>query len=279
MMSDVLPYTMYDSMDYASVVDTPAPQGFAKRDAPMVQSRTEQPAANRDLPPMHSQPPLHALPAQGATGGGGGTAVEQKPQEDIQLGFEDVAPKGADIGNYHNYFDLIYIIVAVLAVDVIVIAMTRFFPELLGSNLNRWYDLFGLNAVIADVLIIVIGFLITRYVYTGYIKPKYGDGKWSPLMFTGSLVGVQLIHDLAFHFGVVTQVPRGANLMMDIFKDYAAAAGAKILFGDALMMIASSAFAIMLKGQPGHIVAAIASVFGYVLPYLLYQKNQFSVLR
>jgi hypothetical protein len=264
MQSDVLPFTAYDSMEYSTVQQLPAPQGFVKRDdVPMMQTRKP------DAPNM-----LHPPPQQGATGGGGGVAVKQKPQEDIDLDdFEDMSPKETDIGDYKNMKDLIYIVIAVLAVDVAVIFLTRFFPEVFGTNLNRWYDLFGLNAVIADVMIIVIGFIIARYVYTGFVKNKFADGKWSPLWFTGTIVGTQLVHDLAFYYGIITQVPRGHNAMMDVFKDYAASGGGKILVGDAFMVIVSVALSMFLKPLAPHIIASFASLVTYALPYILYTKR------
>ena len=66
MQSDILPFTAYDSMSYSTVNDVMPPAGFARRDAPQVQTRQEQ--------PREQMPPLNAPPAQGATGGGGGTA-------------------------------------------------------------------------------------------------------------------------------------------------------------------------------------------------------------
>ncbi len=280
MQSDVLPFTMYDSMgydSYTSVNSQPNPAGFARRDAPMVQTRA--PDMPQMMPTMYSESgQAHGVPPQGATGGGGGTAVKQAPQEDIQLGFT-VDNSRKDISDYSNMKDLLYIFLAVLFIDVIVIFMVKFLPELMGASLNRWYDLFGLNAVLADVLIIFIGFILARYIYTGYVKEKFADGRWSPMMFTGTLVGTQLIHDLLFYFGVINQVPRGHNAMMDVFKDYAASGGAKILFGDALMMIGSAAVAMILKTQPMHLVASFGSIVAYALPYILYTKNQFSVLR
>jgi hypothetical protein len=263
MQSDVLPFTMYDSMNYSTVQDTLPPNGFVRRD-------------NATPPPL---PQIQQIQNQQQ-------APQQQPakastsQNDIDLdAYLDTSPKANDIGNYKNMKDLLYIIIAVLAVDVAVIFMTRYFPEVFGQSLNRWYDLFGLNAVIADVMIIFIGFLIARYVYTGYIKEKFADGKWSPLWFTGTLVGTQFIHDLAFYFGIITQIPRGHNAMMDVFKDYAASGGAKILLGDAFMCIASIGTAVILKQQPMHLVAAFGSLVAYALPYILYTKNQYSVIR
>ncbi len=273
MQSDVLPFTLYDSMDYSSVNSMPPPPGFAKRDMPHMQSRQDMPAVS-----LQEQPPLHPPPPQGATGGGGGTAVEQKPQADIELQFEDMRGAQKDISNYKRISDFLFIFIAVLVVDVVIIVLARYFPDIFGSNLNRWYDLFGLNAVIADVLIIVIGFVIGRYVYTNYVKEKFVDGEWSPVWFTGTLVVVQLVHDLLFYFGVIKQLPPGHNSMIDLMRTYGETGGAKILFGDAAMMTASSFLAMALKASPGHIVSSVGLVALYVLPYILYTKKQSSVV-
>jgi len=293
MQSDVLPYTMYDSMNYSSVNEIGPPSGFERRDAPQLQVRRQEPPIQSPMqsqqqqqlpqqlqqqapPPMYNQYSSQEAPKQTNNDILRQIALNE---ESIDLGEEPVKPKGADIGNYKNIKDILYIVLAVLFVDVLVICMVRFLPEVFGQSLNRWYDLFGLSAVLADVLIIVIGFVIARYVYTLYVKPKYGEGKWSPFMFTGVVVGTQLLHDLAFYYGIIQQVPRGQNMMIDVFKDYAAAGGAKILFGDAIMMVLSSVIAMSLKSQPMHIVSSFGLVVSYVLPYILYTKNQFSVLK
>ena len=59
---------------------------------------------------------------------------------------------------------------SILLIDVIVIIIARF-TGLFGSVINIWYDKFGLNAVLADVLIIFLGFLVARWIYTKYLKP------------------------------------------------------------------------------------------------------------
>jgi hypothetical protein len=263
MQSDVLPYTAYDSMQYETVQQTPDPQGFARRDAPAVQSV-------QDPPPMPPAPNV-GQPTKKVT-----QKLQQRPEPELQgpdIDLVELAPKkvGADISNYKNVSDLSYILLAVLAVDVIVIFLVRFFPDVFGSSLNRWYDLFGLSAVIADVLIIVIGFVIARYIYTLWVKNKFAEGKWSPAYFTGTLVLTQLLHDILFYYGVITQVPRGHNTMIDVFKDYSSG-GPKILAGDAAMMVGSSVIAIALKGMSPHLVASFGLLVAYALPYILYTK-------
>lgn len=176
----------------------------------------------------------------------------------------------SDISEVSEVSDWWFILLGILLVDVIVILLSRHFPEILGKNLNIWYDKFGLNAVLADVLIIAIGFAIARYVYTWYIKPKIG---WNPLWFVGLLLLIQLIHDVLFYVGVILPIPRGMNAMMDVFKDYSKAGG-KILAGDAGMMIGSAIFAMWLKAAPPDISSSVGLLTVYTLPYSLYTKWQ-----
>lgn len=274
MQSDILPFTAYDSMEYETVQNVAPPAGFARRDAPAVQTRYDP-----SPPPMQQTPNLGGLTAQPTQ------TQEQKLNyrgeveiaddmggTDIDLIDEPPKKKGADISNYKDTMDFFYIFLAVLAVDVIVIFLVRFYPNFFGSYINKWYDLFGLSAVIADVVIIVIGFAIARYAYSFYIKKKFAGGKWSPAIFTGTLVVTQLLHDLGFYYGVITQVPRSTNLMLDVFKDYAASGGYKILAADAGMMVGSSILSIVLKGAAPHLTALFGLLTLYALPYILYQK-------
>jgi len=151
-------------------------------------------------------------------------------------------------------------------VDVVIILAARYYPNFFGSNLNIWYDRFGLSAVLADVLIIALGFAIARYVYTFFFKSSIG---WSPLYFTILLVLVQVIHDIFFYLFVIVPIPRGVNEMMDVLKDYSKA-GAKIIVGDAGLMIGSAFVAMVLKSLPSNVSAELGLLTVYTLPYALY---------
>jgi hypothetical protein len=177
----------------------------------------------------------------------------------------------SDISVVGEVSDWWFILLGILLVDVIVILLARHFPQVLGKNLNIWYDKFGLEAVLADVLIIAIGFAIARYVYTWFLAPSIG---WNPLWFVGLLLVIQLIHDVLFYVGVILPIPRGLNEMMDVFKDYSKA-GAKILAGDAAMMVGSAILAMWLKSAPPDVTASIGLLTVYTLPYSLYTKPTF----
>jgi hypothetical protein len=181
--------------------------------------------------------------------------------------------KWKDISDYYEVADWIYIGIAVLIVDIVVLFLVRYFPDFFGKAINVWYNRFKLSAVIADVFIILIGFALSRYVYTEYIYEKYD---WNPAYFTGLTVGIQIVHDVLFYFGVIKPIEPGRNAMMDVFKEYAASGGAKVVAADSAMMIGSSVLSMLLKAAPAHLVAFIGLMSVYTLPYILETRNQFS---
>jgi hypothetical protein len=181
----------------------------------------------------------------------------------------------ADISEYEELKDWVYIFIAVVVVEVILLFLVRYFPEFFGKFLNVWYNRFKLSAVGADILIIMIGIGIARYVYTEFIYPSQD---WNPLYFTGTAVGVQILHDILFYFGVIRALPEGHNAMIDVFKQYGTEKGAGAILGDSILVIASCIVAMLLKSFPDHVNAIVGIGSAYVVPYILETKNQFSSL-
>lgn len=173
-----------------------------------------------------------------------------------------------DISDYKETSDLWLILAAILLIDVIVIIIARF-TGLFGTTINAWYTRFGLGAVAADVGIIFLGFLVARYIYTAYLKPRYG---WDAWIFTAVLIAIQLVHDTLFYMGVIRPMTRGDNAMIDTFKTYADECGWKILVADAGMVAASAGVAMAYKSAPAHTVAAATGLAAYAVPYLLAAK-------
>ena len=92
--------------------------------------------------------------------------------------------------------------------------------------LKLWYDKFGLAAVSADVLSLMLGVLIATFIF----PTAYG------LQLVFGAIFVQLLHDLFFYFVVIQGLPQGQNSMIDVFKSYASEGGWTILLADALMI-------------------------------------------
>lgn len=156
------------------------------------------------------------------------------------------------------------LILAILIVDVLVLFLVRYFPRVMGTPLNTWYTKFGLLAVISDVTIIAIGFWLARWIFRNWF-----GGRGGLLMFLGVLVSVQAVHDMLFYWGVIRPIPRGVNAMMDVFKDYADSAGAKIVVGDAGLMLASAAVFLGLTKLPVEAQWFAGLMAAYTLPYIL----------
>ena len=178
-----------------------------------------------------------------------------------------------DVSDVFELSDWLYIGVGVLLIELFFVFLIRYYPEIFGKSVNVWYNRFKLSAVIADVGIILIGFAIARYVYSHYIYPNFD---WNPAYFTMTTVGVQVIHDILFYFGVIKTVPPGENAMMDVFRGYAEEKGAKIILADSSMMVGSSLLSMAMKSLAPHTVVFIGLLAAYAVPYILETRNQYS---
>ena len=179
-----------------------------------------------------------------------------------------------NISNYTVESDLFYIFIGILTVDVVVLFLARYY-KIGGKYLNEWYDNFHILAVISDVFIIFIGFLIARYIYTKFFFDRFG---WNAVYFILLLVAVQAIHDVLFYLLVIRNVPTGTNDMIDTFKRYAEDLGGKIIGGDALLMISSALIAMLYKLAPPHLTYSLFAIVLYMLPYAIYTKNPYAVI-
>ena len=171
-----------------------------------------------------------------------------------------------DITNYKNIGDWFYLVPAVLVVDVIVIFLSKYpgnNPTFKVNSLNEWYTKFGLSAVASDVLSILLGLMVTRYIYTSMNLKN-------PLLFLLILVLCQLAHDIFFYTQVILKLPKGHNQMIDVFKSYADENGAKVLVADAAMMVSSAVLASLLKSSQGHVTIATLLISLYSMTYLIY---------
>ena len=167
-----------------------------------------------------------------------------------------------NIANFSNTKDYLPLLSGVLITDMFVILLLNM--KLINSQvLRKWYSEYNLSAVIADVLIILIGLIITRAIY------YYIFDNFSILKFILVAVLVQVIHDILFYI-LFKNVPRGMNRMLDTFKDYANEVSYKAIISDSGMMVMAAIIASYLAGESlnKNIIVLVVSV--YVLPYLLY---------
>ena len=168
-----------------------------------------------------------------------------------------------NISNFTNVNDYLPILNGSLNADLIIIFLLHH-GIFKSSLLKKWYKKYQLSAVIADVLILVIGIILARFFYK-YLFPNEGFNVWK---FTGLAVTIQIIHDILFYW-FFKSIPRGYNAMLDFFKDYAREVGIGAILGDSFMMILacllSSHFA--TYNLNSNIILTIITL--YFFPYMI----------
>ena len=169
-----------------------------------------------------------------------------------------------DISKFSKLSDYLPIFTGTLIADLVIIFIFSY--TVFQSNmLMVWYKKYGLSAIIADVFIIVIGFILARLAY------PYVFSSWSFWKFALLLLVIQITHDLLFAL-FFTSVPRKMNLMLDVFKDYAKEHSFKAVVGDSVVTLLAALFASYLAGVSYHNQIITLIVALYILPYLLYAK-------
>lgn len=150
---------------------------------------------------------------------------------------------------------------AVVWVDLLVIVISKFVN--LTKALSTWYKEFGLVAVGADILIIVLGIALAQLLYPGI----------SGLSLVTVAVIIQMIHDIAFYFLVIRGVPDGQNRIIDLFKRYSAEGSWKILLADAAMVGGSVLLMEVLDNNLTDNQVGFMGVLGiYAILYIIYTK-------
>ena len=167
-----------------------------------------------------------------------------------------------NIANFDNINDYLPLINAVLITDLFVILLLNM-RVIKSQVLRQWYSQYNLSAVIADVLIILIGLIITRAIY------YYVFDSFSIIKFTILAVIVQITHDILFYV-FFSNIPKGVNKMLDTFKDYANDVSYKAILSDSGMMIMSCLIASYLVNKNTNTNIIVSISFLYLLPYLLY---------
>lgn len=167
-----------------------------------------------------------------------------------------------DISHFNNTNDYLPIITAILIVDIIGIILS--YAHIIPSNyLRLWYQKFQLSAVLADVLVIFLSIIIARGIY------YYIFDKFTIINFLIVILMIQITHDILFYI-IFSIIPRGANQMIDVFKDYANEISYGAIIGDSIMVLAIGLLASYLANFDANTNIIILAVFIYLLQYLLY---------
>lgn len=169
-----------------------------------------------------------------------------------------------DISNFNNVSDYLPILNGILFVETFTIFFTLH-SFLRSKKLTFWYQKFQLSAVLADVSIVFLGIILTRFLYPFFFS------QFSLILFILLALFIQITHDILF-YKFFTWVPRGINAMIDIFKDYATEVRHTAIIGDSTIMIFSCLLASHFATYSfnANIINLIFTL--YFIPYVLFIK-------
>lgn len=169
--------------------------------------------------------------------------------------------------------EFIHFFTAACIIEMIFLFLFRFTRSpLTGRAINQWYTNLRWSAVILDIISVLIGFYIAKFIYEylvvkGYLTTKYELGK-----FLGIVLMVQIIHDFSFYAFVIKPTPMGQSLVMDEFKRYAKSVRTGAVIGDSLMYLIGTPLLFYLATVRNDINVFSSLVSLYLVGYFVYQK-------
>lgn len=147
-----------------------------------------------------------------------------------------------------------------------------------GIAINRWYNNLGWTAIILDILSLLIGFYIAKFIYEYLRKKNYINSEYELYKYLGIVLLVQITHDLLFYFFVIKPFPKNKNKVMDEFKYYAEKVKSGAIIGDSFMyLIGTSLLYLFVQKNNIHINTFISILCFYLIGYLIYQKPKINM--
>ena len=131
--------------------------------------------------------------------------------------------------------------------------------------LEEWYRKYTIAAVMEDVLILVIGVLLARFLY----RPLFGAEPFSLWKFTALAVCIQILHDILFYI-MFQRIPRGKNKMMDTFQDYAREVGLYAILADSCMIALTCVLSSVYASWSVNSNVVLLIFVLYMFPYTIY---------
>jgi hypothetical protein len=169
-----------------------------------------------------------------------------------------------NISHFNNLSDYLPILNGAILTDLFVILL-HLTKNIKSKSLTEWYKKYQLSAVIADVLILVIGVILARFFYPFL----FSSSRYSIGLFIGLAVTIQIIHDVLFAVAF-NAIPRGKSGIMDVFKDYGKELGGWILLADALMIVSTILLGSLFASLSTNANIILLIVLVYLIPYFVY---------
>ena len=162
---------------------------------------------------------------------------------------------------------------ASLVVELFMLFLFRFTNSpFTGKAINYWYNSFRWIAILLDILSVLIGFYISKYIYIYLIKNNIITLRDAFFKFLAIVLCVQIIHDFGFYFLIIKNTKKGKNKIMDAFIHYAKNVGVGAVIGDSFMYLLATPLLLLLTNYSDEANIFISLICLYILGYFVYQK-------
>lgn len=172
-----------------------------------------------------------------------------------------------------NKVTFIHFFTAACIIELLFLYLFRFtYSPFTGIAINNWYTNLRWTAVILDILSVLIGFYIAKFIYEYLVSINYITKTNELVKFLGIVLLVQIIHDFSFYFLIIKQSKLGQSVVMDEFIKYSKSVGVGAVIGDSTMYLLATPLVFYLVNvkQDINILSSLISL--YVIGYFIYVK-------
>ena len=171
---------------------------------------------------------------------------------------------------------LIHFFAATCIVETFFLFLFRFTNSpLTGKAINRWYTNLGWSAVLLDILPVLIGFYISKFIYLYLLNNNIISKDNELLKFLGIVLLVQITHDFSFYFLIIKNAKKGISKVMDEFIHYANSIKTGAVIGDSLMYLMGVPLLFLIYKNSNDINIFIILCCLYLIGYFVYERPRF----
>jgi len=168
----------------------------------------------------------------------------------------------------------LHFLTATLIIETFMLFLFRFTKSpFTGIAINRWYNNIGIIAVLLDIVSVLIGFYLAKFLYQYLTHNGYMNKDYELWKFLGLVLMIQILHDFGFYFTVIQNTSSGMNRVIDEFKSYAKSVGSGAVIGDSFMYLVATPILYYLVTKNSNDTNVFINLVGlYLIGYFLHQK-------
>ena len=150
-----------------------------------------------------------------------------------------------------------------------------------GKEINRWYSDLKWTAVTLDILSVMIGFYLAKYLYKFLIYLNIFKEESKITMKTLSIfllctLFVQITHDILFYYLAIKPTRFGSSKIMDSFKTYADDVKFGAVIGDSSMYILSMPVLFLITKYSTTDLNLLMSLISlYTIGFFIHEKPRY----